>query len=143
MTDGEVDLALLSDKVGGLDQIIPRLHDNAPHVPVIVLANAEASEWTPSQALTLGAADCVPQDDSDLVGLVVLRELANVCRFHDGSQLRRALKEAEERCQLLMQGSKAAIAYIHEGCTFTQTRAILASSDMAISTTFTARLWST
>ncbi|MFB3106160.1 MAG: EAL domain-containing protein, partial [Pseudomonadales bacterium] len=46
---------------------------------------------------------------------VVKRELDNVYQTNHLNQARRALQEAEQRCQLLLQSSKAAIAYVHEG----------------------------
>lgn len=57
----------------------------------------------------------VPSSCPDQLTLVVQRELENICQRRHTSQLRRALTEAEQRCQLLLQGSNAAIAYVHEG----------------------------
>ena len=115
LTNGEADIVLLTDKLEGLKQILPRLRENAPHIPVILLSHPGQVEWTVAQALDLGATDVVPADQLDQLTLVVKRELAHICQREHFSQVRRALQEAEQRCQLLLQGSKAAIAYIHEG----------------------------
>jgi EAL domain-containing protein (putative c-di-GMP-specific phosphodiesterase class I)/PAS domain-containing protein len=117
MADGSVDIVLLTDKLDGLDQFLPRLRANAPHTPIIVLTDstAENSAWSVAAGLNLGATDVVPAQCADQLVLVVKRELEHVCQHEHFGQVRRALKEAEQRCQLLLQSAKAAIAYVHEG----------------------------
>ncbi|NKC00248.1 MAG: EAL domain-containing protein [Pseudomonadales bacterium] len=112
----EIDIALLTDKLPGLENILPRIKENAPHVPLLLLTNPESDQdWSPSDALRLGVTDIVPADQHEYISLVVQRELEHICSRQHTSQLRRALTEAEQRCQLLLQGSQAAIAYVHEG----------------------------
>ena len=112
----EIDIALLTDKLDGLENIIPRIKENAPHVPLVLLTDPEAENpLAPPDALKLGVTDIVPADQFEYISLVVQRELEHVCSHQHTSQLRRALSEAEQRCQLLLQGSQAAIAYVHEG----------------------------
>ena len=90
------------------------LREKAPHVPIIIVNN-ESTSLTPTDVLELGAADVVADSDPRHLVLVVKRELEHVCQYVRLHQTRRALEEAEQRCQLLLQGSKAAIAYVHEG----------------------------
>ncbi|MEM7077823.1 MAG: EAL domain-containing protein [Pseudomonadota bacterium] len=117
LKEGTTDIALLTDKMEGLDKILPRLRENAPHTPVILVThdNAPGPGWSVSSALGLGATDAVPADCGEQLALVVKRELQHICQRQHYSQVRRALKEAEQRCQLLLQGADAAIAYVHEG----------------------------
>ena len=117
IANGETDIAILTDKIDGLDTLLPRIHENAPHVPIVLLVDDEQENnpWSVAHALALGATDLVPASRPEQLALVVQRELEHVCQQAHTSQLRRALKEAEQRCQLLLQGSKAAIAYVHEG----------------------------
>lgn len=117
IADGETDIAILTSKIEGLDKFLPRIHANAPHVPLVLLVDEQEQsiEWSVSQALSLGAADLVPAGRPDQLALVVQRELEHIYQRNHTSELRRALKEAEQRCQLLLQGSQAAIAYVHEG----------------------------
>ena len=112
---GELDLVLLTDKLDGLEQVLPRFRELAPHLPIILLADAEAPGWDIAQAMELGATDMVPANLTKQLNLVVKRELEHVHQQEDLTRVRRALKEAEYRCQLLLQGSRAAIAYVHEG----------------------------
>ncbi|MEM7001208.1 MAG: EAL domain-containing protein [Pseudomonadota bacterium] len=118
IADDATDIVLLTDKLDGLEKFLPRIHANAPHVPLVMLLSEQAAgdcQWSHAKALGLGATDIVQQNDAEHLSLVVHRELAHVFQREHTAQLRRALKEAEQRCQLLLQGSKAAIAYVHEG----------------------------
>ncbi len=118
----EADLLLANSSLPELEQIIPRLSSRSPNVP-IVLVNYEGATITTTRGMQLGAADVVPKSEPEHLVLVVKRELENVLQYHSLSQTRRALEETEQRCQLLLRSSKAAIAYVHDGgCTSTPTR---------------------
>jgi len=114
VSEGHCDIVLLTDKIDGLEQILPRIREQAPRTPILLLTQ-EQSSWTTPAALAIGMTDVIPAGDAQHLALVVKRELEHVCQQEHFAQVRRALKEAEQRCQLLLQGSKAAIAYIHEG----------------------------
>jgi PAS domain S-box-containing protein len=108
------DLMLCNAELPQLDQILPQLKTRAPHVPII-LVNPPEHALSTSQGMRLGAADVVSRADPDQLVLVFKRELAHVCQGQKLGELHRALQEAEQRCQLLLQSSQAAIAYVHEG----------------------------
>ena len=120
LADGEIDIALLSDRVAGLARALPRMRENAPLTPLIFLKSVAddadgAAQVTTADALSLGATDLIPADEFERISLVVKRERQHVCQREHFTEVRRALKEAEQRCQLLLQGSQVAIAYVHEG----------------------------
>ncbi len=108
------DLMLCNANLPQLEQLLPQLKTRAPHVPII-LVNPPDHTISTTEGMRLGAADVVSQTDPDELVLVFKRELAHVCRGQRMTELDRALKEAEQRCQLLLQSSRAAIAYVHEG----------------------------
>ncbi len=110
---GEADMLLANSALPDLEKILPHLRAKAPHVPIILIT--EDSNMTTTRGMQLGAADVVPKSDPEQLVLVVKRELEHICQVNRLNQTRRALKEAEQRCQLLLQSSKAAIAYVHEG----------------------------
>ena len=110
----EADLLVANSELPGLQQLLPDLIESAPDLPVI-LVNNQTDTFTTTAGLKLGAADVVPRSDPDRLVLVIKRELENISRAHLLSQTRRALAEAEQRCQLLMDSSHAAVAYVHEG----------------------------
>jgi len=115
LAEEALDVVLLTDKIDGLEQVLPRYRESAPHTPIILLTGEEQAQWSVAEALELGATDIVPAAQTTQLSLVVKRELLHVCQREDFTRVRRALQEAELRCQLLLQGSRAAIAYVHEG----------------------------
>jgi len=108
------DMLICNSALPDLDRLLPRLAERAPHVPIIVVNN-ESKSLTPTEVLELGGADAVAASEPKHLVLVVKRELEHVCQYARLKQTRRALEEAEQRCLLLLQGSQAAIAYVHEG----------------------------
>ncbi|WP_348659103.1 EAL domain-containing protein, partial [uncultured Stutzerimonas sp.] len=74
---------------------------------------------------TLGAQGALPQGEDEWLILVASRELANLeeRRARRSSEL--ALREAEKRCQLLLESSVDAIAYVHDGMHIYANRAYL------------------
>jgi multidomain signaling protein FimX len=108
------DVMLCSAGLPKLEASLPQLRLKAPHVPII-LVNRGGSSITTAEGMRLGAADVVAAGDSDEVVLVFKRELAHACQGQRLRDVHRSLKEAEQRCQLLLRSSSAAIAYVHEG----------------------------
>jgi multidomain signaling protein FimX len=108
------DLMICNTRLPQLEQRLAQLRLKAPHVPIILLNPPDGSMST-ADGLRLGAADLVPQQNPEQLVLVFRRELAHACQGQRLSELNRALREAEQRCQLLLASSEAAIAYVHEG----------------------------
>ena len=108
------DMMLCNAALPEVNQLLPRLVSLAPHVPIILISNDDAP-LTAIEGMELGAADVVAEADSRHLVLVVKRELEHVCRNIQHRQMKKALAEAEQRCQLLLESSRAAIAYVHEG----------------------------
>ena len=108
------DMLLCNASLPQLHQLLPRLASIAPQVPVILVNNGEVT-LSQSEGMELGAADVVSDAEGRHLVLVVKRELENVCQNLQLKQMKKALDEAEQRCQLLLQSSRAAIAYVHEG----------------------------
>lgn len=88
-----------------------------PQIPLIVLyqRNEEQGRKSLLAAMLGGARDIVPRDDLTHLQLVVKRELESLHRLRAVNDLERKLKESEDRCNALMQTSRDAIAYVHEG----------------------------
>ncbi|HHX35844.1 MAG TPA: ferrous iron transporter C, partial [Gammaproteobacteria bacterium] len=68
-----------------------------------------------TEALELGAHDAVPQGEDQRLILVAKRELANLEERRTRRAIEVALRETEKRCQLLLDSSVDAIAYVHDG----------------------------
>ena len=83
-------------------------------IPSLLLTDTNDAE-TVTSWLFAGGADTVPVDQTARFMLVCQREWFNLVQRRQRRANERALKDAEKRCQLLLNSSVDAIAYIHEG----------------------------
>ncbi len=77
------------------------------------------------EAIQLGAQAAIPRGEDELLILVVRRELNSLQDRRARRSAEVALHEAEKRCQLLLDSSVDAIAYIHDGMHIYANRAYL------------------
>ncbi|MCG8518008.1 MAG: EAL domain-containing protein [Pseudomonadales bacterium] len=91
--------------------LVRRMDKDVPFILLTSDFNRERSV----QFLKSGAMDVVPADCNDLMLLAVKRELAALDERRRRRSLEAHLREAEQRCQLLLESSKDAIAYINDG----------------------------
>ncbi|OEY65257.1 EAL domain-containing protein [Marinobacter sp. X15-166B] len=83
-------------------------------IPFILLSDNDSRERA-VQFMRAGAQDLVHADHTDLLVLTVKRELAALEARRKQRTLEAQLREADQRCQLLLESSKDAIAYIDDG----------------------------
>ena len=86
----------------------------ARDIPFILLAPSPSTELR-VEALRAGMQDALSDDSDALLTLIVSRELANLAARRQRRIAEQSLREAEKRCQLLLDSSVDAIAYVHEG----------------------------
>ncbi|WP_193072394.1 EAL domain-containing protein [Pseudomonas sp. FME51] len=91
-------------------QIISHSHD----VPFILLTDQSDAD-TRTDALRCGMQDTVPASADSLIALVVKRELTNLTARRKRRIAEQSLRETEKRCQLLLDSSVDAIAYVLDG----------------------------
>ncbi|MGH8352610.1 MAG: EAL domain-containing protein [Pseudomonas sp.] len=96
----------------------------AKDIPVIQLVVGNDSDAI-TEALALGAQDALPQGEDERLVLVANRELANLEERRARRAAEVALREAEKRCQLLLDSSVDAITYVHDGMHIYANRAYL------------------
>lgn len=111
----DTDLLLLG---AGLPDALPAvsaLRKIKSRLPIIVVNDDDAPELNLNDAFAQGASDLVRREHEAHLLRACERELDSACTGAKLAQTKRALAEAEQRCQLLLQSSKAAIAYVHEG----------------------------
>lgn len=77
------------------------------------------------EALQQGARDAVPKGQDEQLMLVAQRELGSLNERRARRAAEVALHEAEKRCQLLLNSSIDAIAYVHDGMHIYANRAYL------------------
>lgn len=83
-------------------------------IPFILLA-PQADTETRVEALRIGMQDAIPADSDPALVLVAKRELANLNARRQRRIAEQTLRETEKRCQLLLDSSVDAIAYVHDG----------------------------
>ncbi len=83
-------------------------------IPVVAIAEGY-DEAKVVEALETGAADYVSRENPDHLALVVARELDNVAQRRAHARCEQAWRESEKRCAALLESSRDAIAYVHEG----------------------------
>lgn len=92
-------------------KVIKRLNKD---LPVILIAE-ELDPMNLEAAIKRGAAAMVPKDESNLLLMVIQRELRHLKSRRELRTLEVRIRDAEKRCQLLLESSKDAVAYIHDG----------------------------
>lgn len=117
LANGTWELLLLRDGDNGelgVEQILAQVRRLDKDIPAIVMLE-EFNRERSVQLMTLGAHDAVPFDFQDLLLLTINRELGALQERRRRRLLDAHLRESEQRCQLLLESSKDAIAYINDG----------------------------
>jgi diguanylate cyclase (GGDEF)-like protein/PAS domain S-box-containing protein len=109
------DLVVLNADAADLPtaEVVGKIRAANPRTSIVLVAKAPA-EMQPL-AIGLELQDIIDLDDDDHVAMAIRREHQSQLRHHEVNRLRRQLEEAEDRSNLLVQSSRDAIAYIHEG----------------------------
>ncbi|KPP99850.1 EAL domain-containing protein [Marinobacter sp. HL-58] len=114
---GNWDLLLARDEADqefGPDGALAMIRRMDKDIPFILLTTEFSRERTVA-IMKAGAQDTVPFENTDQLVLVVNRELSALEDRRRRRTLESHLREAEQRCQLLLESSKDAIAYINDG----------------------------
>lgn len=112
------DLVLYSQGMGLISlketcKVVKANTDNAP-VPVIAVDKTESSIKI-SDAITSGAMDLSSYQNMKHLTQVIKREVHAYRNWKQNQILTKTLEESERRCNSLLDSSRDAIAYVHEG----------------------------
>ena len=83
-------------------------------IPLLIVKPRD-NDFTSAAALRLGAVDCVCNDDPEHLQYVVQRELNALAERRQHRVCKKAMRESERRCRTLLDSSRDAITYVHEG----------------------------
>ncbi|MFN4263612.1 MAG: EAL domain-containing protein [Thioalkalivibrionaceae bacterium] len=89
-------------------------HSQAGRLPPVVWVEQHSVD-TAFTLLESGIYALCPPDSPDLVALYVIRAAEHAKNLAALRKLEQAVRESDDRCRLLLDHSKDAIAYIHEG----------------------------
>ncbi|MBL1320547.1 MAG: EAL domain-containing protein [Methylophaga sp.] len=93
-------------------EFLEYLHNLGRDVPCIILTTEPEIE---DDLFDLGAQDIMAFSETKRLQFAVTRELKNLFVRRLGRRNERALRESDKRSQLLLEISREAVAYIHEG----------------------------
>lgn len=97
-----------------LEQTVQAVVRSGLYVPVIAVGD-HADEATVAALMRAGARDFVSRKQPEHLQLVVARELENLEIRRSFTRCEKAYRESEKRCHALLDSSRDAIAYVHEG----------------------------
>lgn len=97
----------------GFEQVLAITREQNSRAPVIALAGQP--EGNAVTVMQKGAVDLVLKDEPEHLKLVLIRTAESQQRWHASRQLEDALRESERQCRALLESSRDAICYVHEG----------------------------
>jgi len=109
-----IDLILCSTDPKELSATTRLAEESSSRIPVIAIAS-DADTASVILAMQGGARDLVSRNQPEHLKLVVERELRDVDQCRSMHQYQDAYQESERRCRSLLDSSRDAISYIHDG----------------------------
>ncbi len=96
-----------------LDTLTSLVGRSGRDIPIIAQAGSDPADVV--AAMRHGARDVVFPDNAEHLQLVIERELGNLILRRQVRRLEAGYRESEKRCNALLDSSRDAIAYVHEG----------------------------
>lgn len=116
LKDGVWDIMLAGEMTNGVpyDNVLAQIRKQDKDIPAIVLLEKFDGEIV-EEAMQSGASDAVVFNAHKHLVHVIKRELANLQHRRARRKAEATLAESEKRCELLLDNSRDAIAYVHDG----------------------------
>jgi len=113
----ELDMVLYTSGAGNIspNHAISICNSRRQGTPVIIIYPEEQDPEPLLEAMRAGARDVVSKGDMEHLQLVVAREYTDLQTRRELQQIKTRLDESEQRCNTLVENSRDAIAYVHEG----------------------------
>ncbi len=112
-TQPHIVLHALEDNEVSLEQTVSTINGRAPEIPVIALT--KSTEDDPVEYMQQGATTLVNKKNSEHLQLVVNNAAKTQFHIQQLKEVAANCDELEVRCQKLMESSRDAICYLHEG----------------------------
>ena len=106
-------LHALEDNEVSLEQTISTINGRAPEIPVIALT--KSTEIDPVAYMQRGATTLINKNNTEHLQLVVNSTAKTQFHIQQLKEVAVSCDELENRCQILMESSRDAISYLHEG----------------------------
>ena len=114
--DSSADLILCASDLSEFSPLnaLPVLKASGKDIPFIVVYD-KITDKTISELMQAGARDVVPKDQPERLQFVVGREFNDLEERRAHRRMDKMFRESEKRCRSLLDSSRDAIAYVHEG----------------------------
>ncbi len=106
-------LHALEDNEVSLEQTVSTINGRAPEIPIIALT--KSTEVDPVAYMQQGATTLVNKNNAEHLQLVVNSTAKTQFHIQQLKEVAKNIDELEIRCQKLMESSRDAICYLHEG----------------------------
>ncbi|MEM7400542.1 MAG: EAL domain-containing protein [Pseudomonadota bacterium] len=106
-------LHAIEDNEVTLEQTVSTINGRAPEIPIIALT--KTTEVSPVTYMQKGATSLVNKNDAEHLQLVINNTAKTQFHIEELKGLAANCDELETRCKKLMESSRDAICYIHEG----------------------------
>ena len=109
------DIILFTANIKGLDTLtaLKKLNNLKSDAALIVTGDETPEETV--KLMSHGASIVIPEEPEELISLTVKKEFAALKGLRSERILSAQLEDSENRCQQLIDSSRDAIAYVHEG----------------------------
>ncbi len=97
-----------------IQDVVRELEQRDLNIPLVGIGES-GDEADIIEAMRLGANDLCSYDQPEHLQLVVKRELSQLKTSHSAQNYEIKFRESEKRARMLMESSRDAIAYVHEG----------------------------
>jgi len=111
----ELVLYCLSEEILSLPEARTCLDSHQQGIPIIVLDNAQKSNLDPAEIMHQGATDLIQKENFQHLKQVIKRERHHFQTQQHLDRITTRYNHSEKRSQALMNSSRDAIAYIHDG----------------------------
>lgn len=114
--ENPIDIILAKLKMSAFSarQAVEILLQSGRDIPLIVIT-PPSKEASAIEALKVGARDAIAEDQIERLKLVVKRELGDLRERRTNRRCEQLLRETEKRAKNLIDNSRDAIAYVHDG----------------------------
>lgn len=114
--DQSADLILCASQLSEFSPLdaLPVLKASGKDIPFIVVYD-KINDKTILELMQAGARDLVPKDQPERLQFVVEREFNDLEERRAHRRINNMFRESEKRCRSLLDSSRDAIAYVHEG----------------------------
>lgn len=111
------DIVLFSNGIAELDifSALEKLNSTQKNNSVVVILIANENSKQTLKLLNHGVSAIIAEDAQELIAFTIKKEMTASRALRNERLLRQQLKDSENRCQQLIDSSRDAIAYLHEG----------------------------